>query len=116
MNRFTLIGNTNPILPFFLFCMFLSIYSCGSKEVYEGIYKAQDETSPRNAETQIELREKGIGVWRVLGEEAAFRWDIKDSEIWVSTKLGGIIIGKIQGEIIEITLPGLKAMTFRKAI
>ncbi len=106
----------NLFLSVFLCFVFLSVYSCGSKEIYEGIYKVEVEKSLKNTAAQIELREEGIGVWRVLDEEASFRWDVKNSEIWLSTELGGIIIGKIRGDIIEITLPGLKAMSFRKAI
>jgi hypothetical protein len=62
------------------------------------------------------LKEKGIGIWKVLDEEASFRWAVKDSEIRLSTKLGGTIIGKIREGIIEITLPGSNTMFFRKAI
>jgi hypothetical protein len=104
----------NSLLPFLLCFMLFSIYACEPKDIYEGVYKVEGETPPKNTETQLELKERGIGVWRVFDEEVSFRWDIKDSEIWLSTKLGGIIIGKIRGEIIEITLPGSKAMSFRK--
>jgi hypothetical protein len=42
-----------------------------------------------------------MGVWRVHDDEAPFRWDVKD-EIWLSTKLGRIIIGRSRA-VIEIT-------------
>ena len=118
MGWIMLAGAKDPksLLPVFLCFMLFSIYACGPKDIYEGIYKVEGETPPKNTETQLELKERGVGVWRVFDEEVSFRWDVKDSEIWLSTKLGGIIIGKIRGEIIEITLPGSKAMSFRKAI
>jgi len=85
-------------------------FSCGREDVYEGIYKAQDGKSSKYAGSQIELMEKGQAVWRTLDDEVSFRWEIKDSEIWLSTKSGGIIIGKIHDDTIEVTLPGAKTM------
>jgi len=108
--------HTNPLMSVVLCFTFLSIYSCGPKEIHEGIYEVEDQKTSSLVEPQIELREKGVGIWRVLDEEASFRWAVKDSEIRLSTKLGGTIIGKIRGGIIEITLPGLKTMFFKKTI
>ncbi len=110
------VRSSMSLLQVFLCFILLFICSCGQEEIYEGVYKVEGEKSWRRCHNQIELMEKGMGVWRLLGDEVSFRWDVKDSEIWLRTKLGGIIIGKIQGEIIEITLPGSKTMSFRKAI
>ncbi len=87
--------------------------SCRQKDIYEGIYKAQEEPSKYSA-SQLELMEKGQAVWRVPDDEVSFRWDIKDSEIWLSTKSGGIIIGEIHGDTITITLPGENKMSLKK--
>jgi len=84
--------------------------SCGQKDRYVGKYVAHGEES-----TYIELKEKGLGVWVVADDEVSFRWDLKkDSEIWLRTKAGGIIIGKIKEDTLEITLPGAKMMSFKK--
>lgn len=88
--------------------------SCGQKDIYEGIYKAQGGASSKYAGSQIELMEKGQAVWRVPDDEVSFRWEVKGTEIWLSTKSGGIIIGKIHDSTIEITLPGAKPMSFKK--
>jgi len=89
-------------------------FSCAQQDVYEGIYKAQDEKTSKYARSQIELMEKGRAIWRTLDDEVSFRWEVKDSEIWLSTKSGGIIIGKIHDNTIEVTLPGAKTMSFKK--
>ena len=89
-------------------------FSCGQEDIYEGTYKAQDGKSSKYAGSQIELMEKGQAIWRALDGEVSFRWEIKDSEIWLSTRSGGIIIGKIHDDTIEITLPGAKTMSFRR--
>ena len=103
-------------LPHALMCLLVVfVSSCGQKDIYEGIYKALETETSKHAGSQLELMEKGQAVWRVPDDEVSFRWDIKDSEIWLSTKSGGIIIGKIHGDTIEITLPGAKTMSFKKA-
>lgn len=100
----------------FLSFILLSLFSCAPKDVYEGVYRVEGEHPAKYSMAQIELKEKGMGVWRVHDDEAPFRWDVKDSEIWLSTKLGGIIIGKIQSGFIEITLPGSKTVSFKRDI
>ena len=57
-----------------------------------------------------QLMEKGQAVWRVPDDEVTFRWNIKDNEIWLSTKSGGIIIGTIQDKTIRVKLPGAKTV------
>jgi len=95
--------------------MLVSIFSCAPKDIYEGIYKAEGGTSQKYCNSQIELMEKGLAVWRVTDDEVSFRWDIKDSEIWLSTKSGGIIIGKIRHDTIQMKLPGINAVcSFKK--
>ncbi len=41
---------------------------------------------------------------------------MKRKRVWLSTRLGGIIIGKIRGEVTEIALPDLKTLLFRKSL
>ncbi len=105
----------NPSLAAFACLMLLLTFSCAPKDIYEGVYKADGGTSQKYCNSQIELMEKGLAVWRVPDDEVAFRWNIKDSEIRLSSKSGGIIIGKIQGDTIEMKLPGIKATcSFKK--
>ena len=96
-------------------CFFtIFVFSCAQKDVYEGVYKSQGGEASKYAGSQIELMEKGRAVWRTQDDEVSFRWEVKDSEIWLSTKAGGIIIGKIHDDTIEVTLPGAKTMSFKK--
>ncbi len=93
-----------------VFCLLMFMPSCFQEDVYEGIYKAEGGKSQKYCNSQIELMEKGEAVWRVPDDEVPFRWDIKNEEIWLSTKSGGIIIGKIQENTIHIKLPGIKTV------
>jgi hypothetical protein len=94
-----------------LACLFLLlIFACVQEDIYEGVYKAKGGKTEKYCNSQIELMEKGQAVWRVPDDEVTFRWDIKDNEIWLSTKSGGIIIGTIQDHTIRVKLPGAKTV------
>jgi hypothetical protein len=40
---------------------------------------------------------------------------LKGGELRINTKEGGVIVGKIQGDTIEVNIPGQKSMLFQKA-
>ncbi len=90
------------------------LFGCESKDRYVGVYKAQAQDSPKQAEIVVELKANGDGLWRVGSEEVTFTWYIKRGELRVNTKGGGVIVGKIDKDTIQITLPGSKTMSFKK--
>jgi hypothetical protein len=90
------------------------MFSCESKDKYAGVYKAEAKDTPKQAEITVELKANGDGIWRVGGEEVAFSWDIKRGELRVNTKGGGVIVGKIEKDTIQMTLPNMKTLTFKK--
>ena len=95
--------------------MLLLFFSCVQEDIYEGVYKAEGGKTEKYCNSQIELMEKGLAVWTVPGDDVSFRWDIKEDEIWLSTKSGGIIIGTIQDRTIRVKLPGTKTVcSFKK--
>lgn len=91
-------------------CMLLMLLaSCESKDKFAGTYKAEGKV-----EVVLELHGTGDGLWKVGSDEVSFAWYIKRGELRVNTKGGGVIVGKIEKDTIHITLPGSKAMTFKK--
>lgn len=104
----------NRIRLFPLCLLLILLVSCGSKDDFAGTYKAEAIDSPRQAETLIELKVNGDGIWRVGDEEVPFSWYIKGAELRVNTKGGGVIVGAIEKDAIQITLPGTKTMSFKK--
>jgi hypothetical protein len=100
------------LLPLCL--LLILIVSCGSKEQFNGTYKADAGDSPKQAEMVIELKTSGAGIWRVNDEEVPFAWYIKGDELRVNTKGGGVIVGAIEKDTIHISLPGTKMMYFRR--
>jgi hypothetical protein len=103
------------------FCLFLTIVaSCQSKERYVGTYQSE-APGPRGA-IILELRSNGDGLWKVRSQgekdavvEVPITWSIKRGDLRVNTKAGGVIVGKIEGDKIRVTLPGPKTVTFARA-
>lgn len=103
-----------------LFVLLMLLLSCESKEKYVGTYKAEGQKPGK--EIILELKENGDGLWRVSSDEVAgtfvevpFAWYIKRGDLRVNTRAGGVIVGKIEKDTIQITLPGSETLIFRKA-
>ena len=103
-----------------LFVIFITLslmltLSCNrERQLYTGIYLLQKADKPESSETYIQLKENGIGLWNTPDDEVTFRWDVKDNEIRLHTKLGGVLIGKIHEDTLEIVFPGSKIRRFKK--
>jgi len=98
------------------------LVSCDSKGRYAGVYKAEVRESTKQKEIVLELKENGDGLWKVNSDKAKsgfvetpFAWYIKRGELRIHTKGGGVIVGKIDRDTIQMTLPGYKALVFRKS-
>lgn len=88
--------------------MFAVILGCtGDREQYAGKYFYGHEL-------ELELGENGTGSWSTLEDNVSFRWEIREKQIWLHTKAGGLITGKINKNSIEINLPGVGIHSFIK--
>ena len=103
--------------PIALF-MLLLLFSCDSRERYVGIYKAAPNDTVKQ-EIILELKANGEGLWRVGSKETnpeiPVVWYLKRGELRVNTKEGGVIVGKIDKDTIQMTLPVIGPLTFRRA-
>ena len=105
-----------PVLVCFLciFC-FTAFAGCspGSQDLV-GTYKAQTRDPSLHGKVSMNLRDTGAGIWSVGDSEIAFTWHVKGNELRLYTRNGGIIVGQIKGRDIEIALPGLDKLSFKK--
>lgn len=97
-------------------CLLLMFsFGCGPpREKLVGQYEAAQDEPVDEAAVFLELKEDGHAVQRVGDDEVSFRWTVKDNEIRLHAKTGGIIIGLIEGEAIKMKVPGKGLMVFRR--
>ena len=100
------------LLPLCL--LLILMVSCGSNDQFIGTYKAEVKDSPKQAATVLEVKANGDGIWKVGDAEVPFSWYIKGGELRVNTKGGGVIVGTIESDIIHITFPDSKILSFKK--
>ncbi len=100
-----------------LFALFMLLLACESKDRYAGVYKAYGEETAKQ-EIILELKANGEGLWRVgskdVFSEIPVVWYIRHGEMRLNTRAGGVIVGKIEKDTIQMTLPSLGPLTFRK--
>ncbi len=94
--------------------LLMSLLSCESKDKYAGTYKALNQEAKSGGEIVLELAGTGDGVWRVGSDEVTFVWYVKRGELRLNTKGGGVIVGTIKEDTIQLTLPGPKTVIFKK--
>jgi len=90
-------------------------WSCESKDKYAGKYMAVDKEAPKQEEIYLELKPNGEGLWVVGDKDVSFSWYIKGGDLRVNTKEGGVLVGKIEGSTIKITLPARGEIVFNKS-
>lgn len=98
-----------------LVCLVLMLtFACAKEENFAGTYRATEKNPPEFSDVLVELKEGGEGIRRRHGEEIIFEWESKGNEIRIHTKGGGIIVGKMKRDVLEVTLPGPKIFYLKK--
>jgi hypothetical protein len=106
---------SSVFLRLLLFCLIsAAITGCGPSTGHVGTYIAEIKDSPHHHETILELKETGVGVWRVGDDEVSFSWYVKGNELRLNTKNGGVIVGSLDNGVIHVTLPGPQELFFKK--
>lgn len=96
-------------------CMVLTLLlSCGHNDQYAGVYRAEGQGPNGRREIVLDLYKTGLGTWTAESEKVPLLWRIKRGQLRIHTRGGGVIVGKIEKDTIQIALPGFKAMTFKK--
>jgi len=106
--------NYRNTLVLILLVFFFLAAACDYRDRYAGLYVSgsPDLETPENV--VLELKPNGEGLWRAGGDEVPFAWSVKGGELRIHTRGGGVITGALDGETIDITLPGTMKMLFRK--
>jgi hypothetical protein len=106
---------SSVFLRLLLFCLIsAAMTGCGPSTGPVGTYSAEIKASPHHHETILELKETGVGVWRVGDDEVTFSWYVKGNELRLNTRNGGVIVGSLDNGVIHVTLPGPQELFFKK--
>ncbi|MEF3698374.1 hypothetical protein [Desulfolutivibrio sp.] len=100
-------------LPWILLLILMTV-ACGRSSPVSGNYEASYGESGRDKTIVLELREGGQGSWTADGESIAFKWDVRDGEVLLHTKAGGVIRAVARGEVLTTDLPGVGKLVFRR--
>ncbi len=96
-----------------LLCL-ISTVSCEDRDRLAGKYLAESTNNLSAPTVFLELGANGKGSWAVEDDIVSFEWEIRAEEIWLHTKSGGVIVGKLVGDTIQIELPGIHDHRFKK--
>jgi len=100
-------GKISCFLLVIILCLIMLFGCSRDREKYAGKYLSGDDLV-------LELGETGSGSWSTLEDNVSFRWEIREKEIWLHSRDGGIITGKINSNSIDINLPGIENHSFIK--
>ncbi|MGE4264574.1 MAG: hypothetical protein AB7E46_08905 [Desulfovibrio sp.] len=104
---------SRTILTAVVLGLLLLLMGCrGPMESLTGEYESQGA----GAEARLSLRSDGGGALEVGGEEAPFRWEVReDGQVFLHTRQGGIISARQGAGTLELDMPGTGRLLFRKA-
>lgn len=111
-------GNAmNPYIKIVLMLLITSIVVCGCSSRQEklvGKYTAVKSGSADSVTANLELKADGNGFWSIETDNASFRWDLYRDRIRLHTKSGGVIEGTMDNGTIQLTLPGMGLIRFKR--
>ncbi|MFW5730237.1 MAG: hypothetical protein ACOCPN_00685 [Desulfonatronovibrionaceae bacterium] len=101
-----------PGLVFFLLLLAVSMGSaCTRESGLTGRYTAVLD-SARQTRSVIELKKDGQGIWETEIDLVNFRWKVRGEEIWLHTKTGGVITGRLTSTGFVVEIPGVGQYEF----
>ncbi len=80
-----------------------------------GEYEAKIVRNGESTTVAMLLRPDRKGEWTLDYDNVSFTWEKRNQEIWLHTKSGGVIVGKLENGDIVFRLPGGGLYRFRYA-
>lgn len=90
------------------------LLSCRHTNEIAGRYEEANPIS-KNFSVALELKNDGKGIWSAGEEVIEIKWETRGRELWLHTKSGGIISGRIsRNDSIDIVVPGVGTFGLKK--
>ena len=99
---------------FLVLMMPLLFWQCDRHEEVVGKYNAVETSRDSRIPVTLELQANGKGLWSIETDNAPFRWDRKQNKIRLHTQSGGVIEGTMDNETIQIAIPGMGVIIFKR--
>jgi hypothetical protein len=99
---------------FLVLAMPLLFWQCDRHETIVGNYHSVDTVGPGRISATLELQANGRGLWSIETDNAPFRWDLQGNRIRLHTQAGGVIEGTIDSETIQMVIPEMGLIVFRR--
>ncbi len=95
-------------------CLLLFMVSCDSRQTYIGTYQSVNARGGPCEPTVLDLQVHGEGAWKCDNEEVSFTWYVKDGEIRIHTREGGIMTGTLTANGFSLMMPSEMELQFEK--
>jgi hypothetical protein len=68
-----------------------------------------------DTEIVLTLNDNGRGTWSTDMDEIPFKWSLpKPGQLWLHTREGGVVQGRIKDGRVTIALPGVEELVFER--
>lgn len=100
------------IAPALLILLILALAACSQEQTtVAGTYRAISD----GTEIVLTLNKDGKGTWSTDLDEISFKWSTRAADkIWIHSREGGVIQGRIKNSTLRLTLPGTNTLIFER--
>jgi len=92
--------------------MALALWACApDRDDVVGRYEA----AANDIDIVLTLVENGRGTWSTDTDEIAFKWSTpQPGQLWLHTREGGVIQGRVEAGRLTVALPGVGELVFER--
>ncbi len=90
-----------------------ALWACTDQRVFEGTYTSNE--AAQEGQITLTLCAGGEGTWDASMDTVAFRWKVRGAEIWLHTRTGGVVLGRVLDQNrLSVDVPGVGNVLFKR--
>ena len=94
-----------------LFLLLVLAAGCSRDMGYVGTWEA---IAQDGGTVVLEIDEAGRGTWSTGTDTLQFKWSVKDGDLVLHTRSGGVMVGVQEDGCLRVEVPGSDEMCFRR--